>query len=170
MIRAINISDYEELYNLEMEIFNLHLNNRPDIFETENPLPYETLKNMLDNDSYFIYGYFENDKLLGAIYYRESFTNNEITKTKKIYFIEDIVVNNNEQHKGIGKKLVNFIENKALENDVSCIELVVWSFNRQAITFYESLGYTCKNLRYEKDLKGNNKSNKIEIKITNRLE
>lgn len=37
----------------------------------------------------------------------------------------------------------------ARKENVSCIELNVWAFNKNAINFYEELGFKCKSMRYE---------------------
>ncbi len=57
--------------------------------------------------------------------------------------------------KGIGKKLYNYLLDKAKKEGIDAIELNVWSFNSSAIKFYESLGMTIKNMKFESILSSN---------------
>ena len=55
----------------------------------------------------------------------------------------------NHRRKGIAKKLFSYLTLKAKENNIDSIELNVWSFNTEAIKFYESMGMNIKNIRME---------------------
>lgn len=76
-----------------------------------------------------------------------------IFKFRSIYYIDDIVVDKDYRHKGIGKKLYNYVLDKAKKNNIDSIELNVWAFNQSAINFYKSLGMSEKNIKYEQKLK-----------------
>ena len=60
---------------------------------------------------------------------------------QKICFIEDICVDKNYQKQGIGKELFKSIKDFAKDNECNEIELNVWEFNKNAISFYEHLGF-----------------------------
>lgn len=93
-----------------------------------------------------------------------------IAKQRITYFIEDIVVDEFSRRKGIGKKLYNFLVEKAISENVDAIELKVWSFNESAIRFYESLGMSVKNMKLEQLLKNKNiEAKKIDLTITNKV-
>lgn len=93
-----------------------------------------------------------------------------ITKQRITYFIEDIVVDEFSRRKGIGKKLYDFLVEKAIIENIDVIELNVWSFNESAIKFYESLGMSVKNMKLEQSLKNKNiEIKKIDLTITNKV-
>ena len=70
-------------------------------------------------------------------------------KQRRFLFIEDICIDKNYTRKGIGRKLCDMAKQLARRENVSSIELNVWAFNKNAINFYEELGFTCKSMRYE---------------------
>lgn len=93
-----------------------------------------------------------------------------ISKKRTIYFIEDIVVDKNSRRKGIGKKLYYFLKEQASKEKIDAIELNVWAFNESAIKFYESLGMSVKNMKFEQ-LINNDKieSKNIDLKVTSKV-
>ena len=54
-----------------------------------------------------------------------------------------LAVNSNFQGKGIGKKLMVFVEEYALNNNINFIRLNSGSHRLEAHKFYENIGYTC---------------------------
>ena len=91
-------------------------------------------------------------------------------KERLTYFIEDIVVDNNHRKKGIGKKLYDYLLDKAIKENINAIELNVWSFNKSAIKFYESLGMSVKNMKLERILtKSNIELKETTLNITNKV-
>ena len=143
MIKELDETYYEELYSLEQEIFSYHQKMRPDDFK-EILFSKDIYYNLIQHNHYFIYGYFLEEKLVGAIY---------VNRRENIYYIDDIVVSASYQNKGIGTLLIKYIEQKAFKDDINRIELDVWSFNKKAIQFYEKNGFTLKTIRYEKIMK-----------------
>ena len=70
-----------------------------------------------------------------------------IIKERTTYFIEDIVVDNKHRRKGVVKALYDCLFNLAKRSNIDFIEFNVWSFNTDAIKFYESLGMSVKNMK-----------------------
>ena len=92
-----------------------------------------------------------------------------IIKQRKIYFIEDIVVDKNHRKKGIAKKLYNHLKSIAVNDKADSIELNVWSFNEDALNFYQSVGMTVKNMKLEAHLEDVEvEINEIKLKATNK--
>lgn len=56
--------------------------------------------------------------------------------------MEDLVVDTNYRQQGIGKALMNEIENIAMEKDCYQIHFITDASRKDAISFYESLGYS----------------------------
>ena len=54
-----------------------------------------------------------------------------------------LAVDSNFQGQGIGKKLMSFIEDYALKNNISYIRLNSNVRRTEAHKFYESIGYVC---------------------------
>lgn len=171
MIRKIVEEDYEELRKLVYQVHELHYSNRPDIYIDGNPLPLEYFNGILNDTTALNYVYVEDNKILGLLMATKK--NNRailISKKRTIYFIEDIVVDKNSRRKGIGKKLYYFLKEQASKEKIDAIELNVWAFNESAIKFYESLGMSVKNMKFEQ-LINNDKieSKNIDLKVTSKV-
>lgn len=92
------------------------------------------LQNQLENGQHFILISNEN-VIVGFASYEFNFENSNKTKVHKIYVLPEI------QGKGVGKILMDFIKNKAVEKTNSGLLLNVNRFNK-AIIFYEKYGFT----------------------------
>ena len=150
MIREMNLNDYEDVRILVKQIHELHLSNRPDIYNDGESFPKEYFEKVLSDANNLNYVYVENKKIVGVLNATLQHTNPlPIIKARTYYFIENLVVDKNHRRKGIAKKLFNYLTLKAKENNIDSIELNVWSFNTEAIKFYESMGMNIKNIRME---------------------
>jgi ribosomal protein S18 acetylase RimI-like enzyme len=150
MIREMNLNDYEDVKILVRQIHELHLSNRPDIYNDGESFPKECFEKVLSDVNNLNYVYVENKKIVGVLNATLQHTNPlPIIKPRTYYFIENLVVDKNHRRKGIAKKLFNYLTLKAKENNIDSIELNVWSFNTEAIKFYESMGMNIKNIRME---------------------
>lgn len=150
MIREMNLNDYEDVRILVKQIHELHLSNRPDIYNDGESFPKEYFEKVLSDANNLNYVYIENKKIVGVLNATLQHTNPlPIIKPRTYYFIENLVVDKNHRRKGIAKKLFSYFTLKAKENNIDSIELNVWSFNTEAIKFYESMGMNIKNIRME---------------------
>ena len=150
MIREMNLNDYEDVRTLVKQIHELHLSNRPDIYNDGESFPKEYFEKVLSDANNLNYVYIENKKIVGVLNATLQHTNPlPIIKPRTYYFIENLVVDKNHRRKGIAKKLFSYLTLKAKENNIDSIELNVWSFNTEAIKFYESMGMNIKNIRME---------------------
>ena len=150
MIRKMNLNDYEDVRILVKQIHELHLSNRPDIYNDGESFPKEYFEKVLSDANNLNYVYVENKKIVGVLNATLQHTNPlPIIKPRTYYFIENLVVDKNHRRKGIAKKLFSYLTLKAKENNIDSIELNVWAFNKDAIKFYESMGMNIKNIRME---------------------
>lgn len=83
--------------------------------------------------------YIYNDKIIGFVTYKVS---NEIAT------VGLIAVDEEHQGKGIGKNLLNFAENKLLEQRVVELQIPTQKINEQACSFYQKAGYAPKHKTY----------------------
>lgn len=153
IVREAIMKDYEELNILVKEVHDLHVNNRPDVYvDTEIPLEYDYFAELLEkrNSRIFVVEDMKSEKLLGySIVNIMNPKSISILKNKKFLYIDDIMVKSSFKMNGIGKRLFNHIKEFAKNNEVESIQLNVWSFNEDAIKFYEYMGMKNRNIRME---------------------
>ena len=96
-----------------------------------------------------VYGAYDKSKLVGFIWgYPRNFFD------EKRIFINCLVVNKEYEKQGIGKKLINRLEDFAKENKYDSIDLTVAPFNENAVGFYNHMGFESERIQMVKKLGG----------------
>lgn len=150
MIRLLERNDYIDLQKIFSQLYDIHYKNRPDSFNNAHPITKEYFEEILTSDCKHCYVYQDKEKIIGAILIKEYETDDYVTlKKRKIYEVYDIVVDKNFRKKGIGRKLFEHITDLALQNGISSIIIEVFTFNDEAIQFYQSIGMTARKVVYE---------------------
>lgn len=140
-IRLAVAADYDKLHHLFLEVHQLHVSHLGEYFrDVGNPLP-QNYYNLLLNDSNTYFLLIENDDdMIGfAIMVIRETQNLDIIVERKYAYIDDFAITFKYQKKGYGKRLFSECVRIAKENEVDSLELNVWEFNQDAITFYENL-------------------------------
>lgn len=153
MIRELTVEDYDRVCYLINQVHEIHLENRPDIYNEGNPCPMGYYERILSQKDFIKCAYVEDNKIIGVLLVEKQEKSLPILKNRSVYFVDDIVVDKNSRHKGIGKKLYNYLLEKAKQNNISSIELDVWAFNKNATRFYKSLGMEEMRISFEQKIK-----------------
>ena len=137
-----------------MQVHSIHFNARPDIFNNVSPLNKEFYLEQIKSNDCICIVVEDNNNIVGECFARivES-SSIPILKKRKILVIEDICVDKNQRSQGVGNMIFDYLENRAKELKLDTIELSVWSFNLNAIKFYEKQGFKNKNIKMEKQIK-----------------
>ena len=148
-IRKANINDINNnLLNLYIEGYNMHYENRKDMFLKKSDDDLKSyLINTLKNSSEIILVIEIDNKIIGyaAIQYKG--------KLEKYLWINEIIIDSDYRNKGYGKKLIDEINLFAFKNNCKRIELNCWSFNEEALKFYEKIGFNQQRIVFEKEVK-----------------
>lgn len=136
--RKLELDDYNKSY--------LDLLEQLSITDKEN-ITYENFKEQITNlnkDTH-IYVLEEKGKITatGTLLIEHKF----IHRLSRVGHIEDIVVDKSFRKQGIGKKLILFLEKKALEQN--CYKIIL-NCSDKMIGYYESLDFTQKNMEMSK--------------------
>jgi len=94
----------------------------------------ETLKDSVANKGHHFVLAKEGEETLGFASYEHHYNQKQQTKIHKIYILPQT------QGKGIGKKLIDYVEEAAKENDSEILSLNVNRFNK-ALHFYQKIGF-----------------------------
>ena len=144
MIRFGTSKDIEIVNVMRKQVNELHVKGEPKIFK---PGFSEALKNYInefvDSDNKKLVVYEENDSVLGYAMI-EFLIKPETAYRYELKFLEvnELGVMDGYQHKGIGKKIMDYIIELAKKNKVNRVELDVWTFNDNACKFYNKYGFT----------------------------
>ena len=131
-VRFAEKEDYKVINEIIREVHDLHVKNRPDVYnETDKPLSEEEFKEILEDDRYKMF----------LVQERES--------KEVVAFIDTFCVKEKYRKRGIGKFLFQHIISFAKKEGVNTLQLVVWEFNKGAIKFYEALGMKKRNISME---------------------
>jgi len=96
----------------------------------------KTYEEIIKNEKYHLIGAKENGELLGSML---AIVCNSITTPFLV--IEDVIVKEGLRGKGIGRKLMNKIDEIAEENKCDYAILISSSFRKGAHKFYEAVGF-----------------------------
>jgi ribosomal protein S18 acetylase RimI-like enzyme len=74
---------------------------------------------------------------------------------RRYAIVDNLVVKSEFHNHGIGRILMDRVQEWAIANGATSIELNVYEFNEAAISFYERLGYQSLSRKMSKELKQN---------------
>lgn len=152
-IRKAEESDFEGVYRITGQVQNFHLKHRTDIYKKDGvALTLKMFESFCRNqEKYHVYVAESADgNIIGyAVVAVQIIKNNELLNDAKIFFIDAIAADKNYRRMGVGKNLFDAIKKDAQDEKASRITLNVWSFNKDAVAFYESLGMNVQSIKYE---------------------
>ena len=155
VIRKAQSRDIGGLIRLLRQISNLHHKGRPDIFVAESQkYTKEAIEDIIKDKNRPIFVAVNGDNhMLGYCFCKLHIPDHPVIQKQLVLYIDDFCVDETLRGQGIGKKLFDVVLNYAKEQNVYNIDLHVWSFNKGAIKFYESLGFSTRSQTMELILK-----------------
>lgn len=152
MIRDMKLEDYDAVDTLMQQLHKIHVNGRPDLYvEMEHPYSKEELTEKIYNKEVITLAAEEEDRIVGlcivVIKHRSGMVN------MKTAYVDDLVVDQSYQRRGIGKSLFKEAEERAKVLGAERMDLTVWSFNENALKFYQSIGMVPQRYILEKPLR-----------------
>lgn len=154
-IRDLTLADFDAVNSLFMQLHNLHVVNRPDIFKKiEKPTTPQAwgFESSLEDKNKILLGAEIDGKIVGLCFVIIRQPKNKALVPRICAFIDDIVVDKNYRKKGIGAALYNETVKRSKLRGATAVELGVSSFNTAAISFYKSLGMTIQNYKMEQTI------------------
>ncbi len=154
--RKATADDYDSLCELFNEMDALHRDNLPHIFEKPDGAARE-------NDYYLGLIADENVALLVAeaggnlVGFVHAIVRDApvmpVFVPRRYAIVDGIVVKSGFQNHGIGRILMDKMQEWTIAKGATSIELNVYEFNETAISFYERLGYRTLSRKMSKELK-----------------
>ena len=144
LIRQAELSDYDSLLPLFDHIDSLHRDNLPEIFVLPEGSPREKdyIQELLLQPEVGFFIAEEQGQIIGFVHVivRDS-PPITVFVQRRYAVVDGAVVGTGYQGKGVGRKLMETAHEWALGEGAESVELNVYEFNEDAITFYEQLGY-----------------------------
>jgi ribosomal protein S18 acetylase RimI-like enzyme len=155
-IRKATADDYKPLRELFDEIDALHRNNLPHIFQKPggSVQEQEYYSGLIADENVALLVAETGERLVGFIHAVCRDTPAiPVLVPRRYAIVESIVVKAGFQNRGLGRILMDKMQEWAIEKNALSIELNVYEFNRTAISFYERLGYRTISRKMSKELK-----------------
>ena len=152
-IRRALPEDYESVDRLMGELHRQHVKGQGNIYRPcEHPYSEEEYEELLKNPKNIALCAKEDGHVAGYA----SMTLKEVQApqlvSRRIAYVDELVVTPEKRHGGIGQKLMEAMEREAKEQGAVEMQLMVWEFNTGALEFYQSLGMKTQRRILEKKL------------------
>lgn len=148
-IRKIRKRDYEAVDRLLLQLHDVDVTGRPELFpRKEHFMPREAFEALLGNETICALLAAHRGEAVGCCFV-STLDRSGMVEMKTAY-IDLIVVDENHRRQGIGKALFQAVEAHAQALGAKRIDLTVWSHNPIAIRAYEAYGMTPQRSVYEK--------------------
>ena len=154
-IKITETNDAELLTRLNEPLHNQHVELFPEEFKPwsfEGFLP--AMKDLLKRDGAFACVAFDGDVAVGyALGWPVIREETVFQYSRRTFYIDHVSVQPQYRNSGLGKALLQFLEDRAKALDFDRLELHNWSGNDLAKSAFEKLGFTTFNAKREKWLK-----------------
>lgn len=151
-IRELTAEDYPEVSQGYLKLHKLHVEGRADIYkDMEQPLSLEEYVSMVQGREYVaLAAEYEGNFAGFIIAQRRTTPENPMLQRNTYFYIDALYVSDNCRRKGIGRALYTYLSHLAAEEKCSRIDLKVWDFNKDAVSFYKNMGFQMQCYNMEK--------------------
>ncbi|MBP3195719.1 MAG: GNAT family N-acetyltransferase [Butyrivibrio sp.] len=142
-IRFAKKEELEQINNLRKQVNDIHVAGKPDVFKPGFSKELQDhIKDIWNDPEQKIVVADEDGVLCGfAVLHHINKPENPYMKERDFLDIDEFCVDENHRRQGVATKLVAFIKEYAKEKGFHRIELNMWEFNKEALAFYESVGF-----------------------------
>ena len=142
------LSDREAVNRIDMQVNDLHVGWRPDIFRhSEEGLPEDFFKECVDNKNLYVARL--NDEVVGFAILFTWQTNGSGSIPSKVLDLDAIAIDEKYRNQGLGQMMMDDIRKIAKAQGCNDIQLSVYPQNENAVRFYEKCGFRVRNIRYQ---------------------
>lgn len=147
-IRLANKTDADIISSLNNEVQRIHANALPQIFKQPSKDTYASSEfiKIIQKPDNFIFICYDSDEPVGYIFVEIiNYPETSYQYSMYVLYIQHISVKQSHRGKGIGKALIQHVNNLARERKISLIMLDLWSFNINAREFFNKNGFSVFN-------------------------
>ena len=142
-IRFAKEDELERINDLRKQVNDIHVAGKPDVFKPGfGEELQEHIKDIWNDHEQEVVVADEDGVLCGfAVLHHINKPENPYMKERDFLDIDEFCVDENHRRQGVATKLVSFIKDYAKEKGFQRLELNMWEFNKDALAFYESVGF-----------------------------
>lgn len=142
-IRFAKEDELERINDLRKQVNDIHVAGKPDVFKPGfGEELQEHIKDIWNDPEQEVVVADEDGVLCGfAVLHHINKPENPYMKERDFLDIDEFCVDENHRRQGVATKLVSFIKDYAKEKGFQRLELNMWEFNKDALAFYESVGF-----------------------------
>lgn len=146
-IEIPQIKDYELVNKLAVQVHELHVGWRPDLFiSVDEVISREYFNSLILNKQILVAKI--ADEVVGYIIFNIREKEIPSMRYRKQLNIDAMCVDENHRGKGIGSQLLECVKEFAIENNCTDLYLTVNEENTEAIKTYEKFGMKVTNIAY----------------------
>lgn len=143
-IRLAKENDLDSINRLRKQVNDLHVTGKPEVFK---PGFSDELRNFIyviwnDPDQDIVVAEQENEICGFAVLHHITKPENPFMYERNFLDIDEFCVDEKYRRHGIATAMIAFIREYAKEKNLHRIELNMWEFNQDALSFYEAAGLT----------------------------
>lgn len=144
LVRFAEHKELERINELRRQVFDLHAKGRPDIFCSVFTEELQNYLHDIDRDpcKRIVVAEHEGAVCAFAVVNRVSRQKTPYMRERAYLEIDELCVDEASREKGIATQMIAFIRDYAKSEGFDRIELNAWEFNRKALAFYESAGFS----------------------------
>ena len=141
-VRTAEIADHAAIESLWLELNALHVAIEPELIQPVDVyLEATAFEQILEDSKQEILLVEEAGRICGAVWLVERRHEGGQAVDMPVAFIQEICVAASVRRQGIGRALMDSARAWAEARALARVEFNVWARNRNAIAFYQSLGY-----------------------------
>ncbi len=148
-IRSAALGDMESLLTLQAEIHDLHVQAEPHRYRAApRQVAREHFGELLGDDDAQILVAQDGPDIVGYLVAKHvRREGHPMVKPRAFVLVDALCVSSKARRRGVGRRLMEAAQARAAALGVEGVELTVRGFNREAIAFYEALGFEPELLR-----------------------
>ena len=149
MLELARESDLDAINRIALQVHERHVSWRPDIYcHTDCIFPMDYLRECIQEKCLFVAK--QENAVVGFLLFRIWETNGPGNVPRKVLQLDSIGVEENAQHQGIGRRMME--ELRALARAFGCtdMQLSVYPQNDEAVSFYQKCGFTIRNINMQR--------------------
>lgn len=147
-IRLARNTDYEAVNKIMLQVQEMHVDWRPDIYKpNEHLFPVEVLGQSIENGTFFVAE--KDGVVVGILEIAFRHVETPAHVTRDFIFIDTMAMDENYRGQGIGHAMFEFLKEMKTEKNLDGIELQVNARNIAAYEMYKKCGFTEKSINME---------------------